>query len=376
MKTDFPIDPSHPAAAGQSPALEPVFALPADGLYHLVPQGRFPHAEAGVIQVLDEPACRAIARRFAEEARQPGFAGLLVDFDHFSHDPAKPSEAAGWITRLEARAGGVWGEIRWSDKGERAVKGGRYRFVSPVFDAADLEEVAPAPGARDVPGSVPPLAQPRSPSAPRALRPRRLARLALTNDPNLKGMQPLTNRAAAPVAARPPCPDPSSGAAEGSIPNTHLQTPSMNKIATLLGLAAEADENALLARVEQLKNRVAELEQANRTLLEAEFDTRFAHRVKPEARPRVKEQFLANRAGTLLILEGLADPPHPNPAAPPPDGSAFDRHHARHPGAPLAQTQPRELRNREVEAFRQAHRCDYDTAWNAVRAAKPELFPD
>ena len=131
------------------------FVMPADGWYQLAPFGEFPHAAAGVVQVVDAEACTAMAARFKADAgvepfdklRAERFAGLLVDFDHFSLDDRARSEAAGWIVTLEARDGvsgvacrvsdgegaptcgnsgaGLWAKIRWSDVGEEAVKGGR-----------------------------------------------------------------------------------------------------------------------------------------------------------------------------------------------------------------------------------------------------------
>jgi len=79
------------------------FQMPADGWYQLAPLGEFVHAGAGVVQVVDTEACAAMVNRFAEEAGKANFAGLLVDFDHFSLDGEKRSEAAGWITELEKR---------------------------------------------------------------------------------------------------------------------------------------------------------------------------------------------------------------------------------------------------------------------------------
>jgi len=40
-----------------------------------------------------------------------------VDFDHFSLDTEKSSEAAGWISDLESRDTGLWARVRWSDAG-------------------------------------------------------------------------------------------------------------------------------------------------------------------------------------------------------------------------------------------------------------------
>ena len=173
------------------------FRLPEDGWYQVAPVGDFPHSATDVVQVIDAVACVSMVNRFAEEAMDENFAGLLIDFDHFSLDSKNKSEAAGWVTALEARlpenvsrgdaegaesggqgtdrptpAGyGLWAQIRWSDLGKAAVEGGRYRFLSPVWARKDCEELGE-----------------------NRLRPVRLLNAAVTNDPNLKGMVPLSNR--------------------------------------------------------------------------------------------------------------------------------------------------------------------------------------
>jgi len=95
-----------------------------------------------------------------------------VDFDHFSLDTEKSSEAAGWISDLESRDTGLWARVRWSDAGLSAVQGGRFRLMSPVF---------PPPSAcEDLGGGK--------------IRPVILVSVALTNEPNIKGGRPLANR--------------------------------------------------------------------------------------------------------------------------------------------------------------------------------------
>src|SRR5262249_9092252 len=145
------------------------FEPAADGWFHIAPLGSFPHA-SGAVQVIDAEACAAMARMFAEEARRPNFPGLLVDFDHASHDPAQPTTAAGWIHALEPRGDGLYAQVRWSDLGHEALTGGRYRLASPVWNRGDCEEWRAPFGEREDAVHV---------------RPRRLDRLALTNDPNL-----------------------------------------------------------------------------------------------------------------------------------------------------------------------------------------------
>ena len=183
------------------------FSLPEDGWYQLAPLGEFVHGASKVMQVVDATACEAMVARFEEDAEKSNFAGLLIDFDHFSLDAGSKSEAAGWITALEARSGeseklkaesgkasgqeGLWAKIRWSDLGEDAVKGGRYRFLSPVWSREDCEELGD-----------------------NRVRPVRLLNAAVTNDPNLKGMVPLSNSRGAAVAGRSEMGDGSWGQSE------------------------------------------------------------------------------------------------------------------------------------------------------------------
>ncbi|MBU4459514.1 MAG: hypothetical protein KJ579_03015 [Verrucomicrobia bacterium] len=163
------------------------FTLPEDGWYQLAPEGEFPHKATGLVQVLDPDACRAIAADFAKASAMPNFGGVLVDYDHFSLDRDKPSEAAGWILNVEHRPGlGLWGRIRWTDTGEAAIRGGRYRYISPVWRQDECDALDG--------GKV---------------RPRRLTNAAVTNSPNLFGMLPLSN------SARPP---PSSSSASSFAP--------------------------------------------------------------------------------------------------------------------------------------------------------------
>ena len=91
-----------------------------DGWFHIAPHGTFPHPN-GALQVIDAEACEAMLGTFNEEARRPNFPGLLVDFDHSSHDPAQPTTAAGWIGGLEHRDDGLYAQIRWSDLGHKAL---------------------------------------------------------------------------------------------------------------------------------------------------------------------------------------------------------------------------------------------------------------
>jgi phage I-like protein len=276
-----------------------------DGWFHIAPLGTFPHP-TGALQVIDAEACDAMARTFAEEARQPNFPGLLVDFDHASHDPAQPTTAAGWISSLEPRADGLYAQVRWSDLGHQALTGGRYRLASPVWNRVDCDEWS-APHGDDHDALH--------------LRPRRLDRLALTNDPNLPGLVPLSNR---------------------KEPATEFSMNLRTEILNHLRLPAAAGDGEI---TEALRAHVAELDSLrNRCtrLAEAQADAdleRFAGVITN--RDVVRGQLLANRDATLAVLGALRvpEPPAPlhqprlhrpnlallNPLAPEPDTAAARR---------------------------------------------------
>ena len=154
------------------------FVLAGDGWVQVTPCGEFPHAGAGVVQVIDREACDRIAADFNGRRSDANFPGVLVDFDHFSLDTGQSSEAAGWISDLETRDTGLWARVRWSDAGLAAVQGGRFRLMSPVFP--------PPSHCEDLGGGK--------------IRPRALVSVALTNEPNIKGGRPIANRE--PVANR------------------------------------------------------------------------------------------------------------------------------------------------------------------------------
>jgi phage I-like protein len=283
-----------------SPTESTNFQPAPDGWFHIAPHGTFPHS-TGAMQVIDAEACEAMLRTFNEEARQPNFPGLLVDFDHSSHDPAQPTTAAGWIGALDHRDDGLYAQIRWSDLGHQALTGGRYRLASPVWNRADCDQwTAPAPPeGREV----------------LHLRPRRLDRLALTNDPNLPGLAPLSNRKKEGRGTK------AEGLISSPEPSSfNLQTSSLftmnlrNEILQQLQLPGTATDAEITEAVRRqadelgaLRNRCARLQEA-----QAESDLeRFADVITN--RDVVRAQLLANRENTLALLDALRQPETPAP---------------------------------------------------------------
>ncbi|VGO12010.1 hypothetical protein PDESU_00558 [Pontiella desulfatans] len=282
------------------------FELPADDWYQLAPLGEFPHNGAGITQLIDSDACTRMVAAF-ENARgqSENFPGLLIDFDHFSLDAEKHSEAAGWITDLQFREGGdsagLYANIRWSDIGEAAVKGGRYRFLSPVWAKADCEDLGD-----------------------NRLRPVRLLNAAVTNDPNLKGILPLSNRS--PLVRHSPLGDGgfenASSNKKPDLTQEELMKAIVDALLKKLDLPPEADaeviqsaiENitppaeveALLNRAETAETKITDLEKAQ---LEADADAFLDEYTDViENRAEVREQFVANRTVTEALFKNLKTP--------------------------------------------------------------------
>ena len=177
------------------------FNLPEDGWFHIAAFGEWPHKPTGLTQIIDEESADEIIKAFTEFAAAPNWPGVLVDFDHQSLDQDKPTVAAGWIIGLQKRPTGLWAQVRWSDLGRKSLEGGRYRFISPVWRSSDCAKLGDD-----------------------RIRPLKLMNCAVTNDPNIKGLFPLSNsaKADAPIVAPPmeiphtPEVTPSSGSAPAS----------------------------------------------------------------------------------------------------------------------------------------------------------------
>ncbi len=326
------------------------FELAPDGWIQVVPAGEFPHP-SGVIQVIDDQATAAMVQDFRNRAAAENFPGLLVDFDHFSASADSPSAAAGWITELENRQAGIWAKVRWSDIGEAAAKGGRYRLVSPVFSAKEVDRLGN-----------------------RRVRVKRLLSVALTNDPNMVTIPPISNRA-----------EP-GGSADSETETNNKKT--MKNIAAKLGLSAEASEDAILAEVTKLINRATTAEQAveplqtenarlkteHEALVNAQVETdleTYKNRFKPEAREKWKAALLANRAGALELLDSMPAAAQASAAQLPNRASAKTPTGTPSGSDPQARAQKAaEL----IEDYRLSNRCSHEVAHNHIRRKHPELF--
>lgn len=331
------------------------FALPPDGWFQVVPMGKFPHPSGD--QIIDATACDAIVNRFKVDAAATNFGGILLDYDHFSLDTDKPSEAAGWIMDLQNRADGVYAQIRWAGDGEAKVKSGAYRYVSPVWNRSDCVAVG------------------------NALRPMRLSSVALTNDPNIKVIKPLSNRSAEPAPADSGKATPGSTGGKESIMDYKAE------LLALLGLPAEATDqqiaDAKAAKACEMENACKEKDAMQNRAVTAEtklLDYEKAalivqvdkdldeHKDVIANREEVKAQLLVNREGTLKIIKSMRKP-EAMPAAlhnrdgktPTAEQIADEKKLAAERGAFIAEVK---LKNR----------CSNAQAWQLAATLKPELF--
>ncbi len=160
-----------------------------------------PAGVGGVIDTRDGrgPYRVGDAAALATRSLQAAEGRLPIDENHSTDLAAPngaPSPARGWAVELQARADGIWGRIEWSDTGRSLMGERAYRFISPVFS-------------HDKAGNV-----------------TGLLRASLTNTPNLRGMAALNAQ------------------------RTDMDL--LAQLRTLLGLADDADEAAVIAKIKSL----------------------------------------------------------------------------------------------------------------------------
>jgi phage I-like protein len=257
----------------------------APGWYQIEVSGEHP-ADEGRTQVIDGIALHAIVNNFRSEAAEhDDFPGLLVDADHLSHDLANDTAALGWLKEVDIRNGQLHGRIELTDLGDSAVKGKRYKWFSTEYPGDGLEDLGNG-----------------------RVRPKRLSGLAFTNRPNNRGAKPISNR---------------SGKSEAE---EQTNNDDMKNIAEKLGLPADADEAAILAKIATLmssqasaqadvQNRGTELttlKAENKTLREQLVETDIASfkdviGEEKDAVETARELFVHNRESGIKIYTGLRE---------------------------------------------------------------------
>jgi hypothetical protein len=97
---------------------------------HLMPAGEFMAADGrGPFRLEDAEAVAALSL-------PAGGKPLPIDYDHaidLAAPKGWPAPAAGWIERIEARSGALWGLVRWTERAAAKIRSLEYRSISPVF---------------------------------------------------------------------------------------------------------------------------------------------------------------------------------------------------------------------------------------------------
>jgi len=318
------------------------FILPAGDWYQIEVSGEHENRGADVVQVIDNRAVNAMVENFS-----PGESGLLIDAEHFSHDPDKATTAYGWLMAVENRNGELYGKIRWTGTGRPAVEGGDLRFFSTEYCESGCEQLDE-----------------------NRVRPMRLDGLTLTNRPNNRGGKPISNR--------------ESGEVTKTATATTSNTNTMKNTAKALGLPEDAPEGDVLAKIAEMKknkgaakNRINELEGKLKTVRNREADALIEeHKAKigddAGTIAFFRDGLINNREATEKALAALPEPSvkitdtkplHNRATATPPEPVKGD-------DAAVDGAEQRKL----VDDIRLKNRCSHSEAWSQAKREKPELF--
>ncbi|MDE2102212.1 MAG: hypothetical protein KGL39_33510 [Patescibacteria group bacterium] len=284
------------------------------GWIHIVPAGELPNQEAGIVQVLDDAALDSIYNRLTAAAADPNWPGLYAGREHFIYNDEKDSEALAWFRTFNRDDAGIWaGEDGLTDIGKEAVKNKRYKFTSFVANRGDLQKLE---GARYRVLGIDTVGFTNFANGRELLAP------AMNRDIDFAGL------------------DGRSSSLQSAANQHHNQRNKMQSIAVKLGLAAEASEDAILAEVTKIQNRVTTLqplETENTTLknrvteLETEQCEGLLDTVGVDARdarrPRLKAglALLKNREDRLGYLKDFGLEPGKKAAAPGAQVKLFNR---------------------------------------------------
>lgn len=263
------------------------------------PIGNFDHPNG--MQVCTREAFDALVSKWEADGKPE----ILVDFDHAS-ETGGPTEAAAWATALRSDEDGLHATFRMTDKGAEALSATRYRYLSPAW-YVDEEG-----------------------------HPTELSTIALTNRPNLPVPRLLNRKPDADPApaqnaeaGEAHLPDP-AGAGEGNPPEegntTEPQKNDMDKLREMLGLAAEATDEEVLAAVDALRAERDQLrsekEQMEAAAKEAALDAEADKFVEEQGdkiadRDACKNAYKRDPEGTRALFNAIRIPAKP---AEPADG--------------------------------------------------------
>lgn len=90
---------------------------------HLIPTGQWEHDMYGPI-IITASDIREFIQNFNAEVRK----GVFITAGHEGYQELP---AVGWVTKVEQRDDGLWGEVEWNEGGIKALKNKEFKFFSP-----------------------------------------------------------------------------------------------------------------------------------------------------------------------------------------------------------------------------------------------------
>lgn len=188
------------------------------------PYGRYPvsgtiqKADKNAEYVFDEEAAKNIVENFRAAAKKANFVGILVDREHYSLDPEKPSDAMAWAKDIrQEEDGSIWTKWEFTPKGKELWETKTLVNRSPAFYSDKLDD--------------------------KTYRPRELKSIGMTNTPHFEQLSNLAAARAAEVSKQE-------------------RENKMNEILKALGLAEGASEADAVAAINALKTKASDAETA------------------------------------------------------------------------------------------------------------------
>ena len=180
--------------------------------------GTIPKADKDAEYVFDEEAAKNIVESFRTAAKQANFVGILVDREHYSLDPEKPSDAMAWAKDIrQEEDGSIWTKWEFTPKGKELWETKTLVNRSPAFYSDKLDD--------------------------KTYRPRELKSIGMTNTPHFEQLSNLAAARAAEVSKQE-------------------RENKMNEILKALGLAEGASEADAVAAINALKTKASDAETA------------------------------------------------------------------------------------------------------------------
>lgn len=90
---------------------------------HLIPTGQWEHDMYGPI-IITASDIREFIQNFNAEVRK----GVFITA---GHEGFEELPAVGWVTKVEQRDDGLWGDVEWNDRGITALSQKEFKFFSP-----------------------------------------------------------------------------------------------------------------------------------------------------------------------------------------------------------------------------------------------------